>query len=138
MSEIIVKDIETYNENFYNLPVLYRKNDILIVKYKTEEYFYEPFRTELEKELNGILDDKFFKIIVSKDEKIIILTFKENDILYNFNALIEIVNSYKDKTFFIKIKNAIILDKLFKSCTKRKIKYILDPIFGNLLMLHKV
>lgn len=136
MSKLIVQHIDFYNKNFYNEPVLYRDDDTLIVKFKTNTYEYEPYRTDIEKELNKMIDKNFFKIKISNDN-IIILTFKENDVLYNFNQIILIIKKFKEFNIFIKYKNLRNLGDILKPCLKKEIKFIQDQVYGKLLMIGK-
>lgn len=123
-----------YNENFYNYPTLYKKNDSLIVKYKTGSFIYEPFRNDIEIQINEIIDDNF-NVKVFYD-KIIILTFKEDDLFYNFNTIIKIVNKFDNYTIFIKYKDLKLLGDLFESCNKQ-VSYIIDNAYNKVICIKK-
>jgi len=137
MSKTIVKNVENYDKKFYNEPVLYKNYDKLVIKYKTETFEYEPFRSEIEKELLLLLDNESFKIKI-KNDNIIIFTFKNNDILFNFNYILEVVKKFKTKNFFIKYNNLNCLENILKVCVKNEIKQIIDPYYGYLLMIKKI
>lgn len=137
MNKIIVKDVENYDKKFYNEPVLYKNFDMLVVKYKTDTFEYEPFRTDLEKDLLLILNNEFFKIKIV-NENVIIFTFKNNDVLFNFNYILEVIKKFNTYNFFIKYNNLSSLENLFKVCIKNEIKKIVDPDYGHLLMIKKI